>query len=493
MNKLLQVVYENALLPLKSCKVRYSPILIIYFCYGFSSFITIGQTFWIKDFLTLSAIELMHLGFWAYAPWTFKLLFAQIIANITIAGNQRKSYIILGALLTLCGSTILVSIANKFMWVNVFGSVYHQLLLAGVLFTIGLVVQDIVADTLCAEIVDHNASPEEIKSEIGTIQILGRTSLMFAFFLSAGLGGYAAQNYNFADLVWVSFVPPIVSMISVLTFKTRVIGNEDHCDSQITILGISIVLVSILSELLHMPYNQEIILVVNLILIGFLFKKLCADMSKSNIQELVLISIMIFAFRINPALGPADQWWLIDVFKFDPQFFGTLSQVSYFFGFLGTWLFSSYLIKKDISWVIMVLALTNAVLFLPEIGLAFGLQDWTLQHFGFGAKTIVLLDTVMDGPASVLIMVPILAIGTYYAPKKHKPVWFSLSACFMNISLSGGILVGKWLNSIFTIERGNYENITYLFVAKLIIIVVLPITTVLICNRYRTINKPIVD
>jgi hypothetical protein len=445
--------------------------------------------FWIKNELALSPVELIHISFWVSAPWTLKLIFSQFIDNISIAGNRRKSYILIGIFFILIGNIILISIANKFSWVNSLGSVYRQLMLAGILSAVGLVIQDLIADTLCAEVVDHKASPEEIKNEIGVIQILGRMSLMLAVFVSTGLGGYAATHYHFSQMVWFTLLVPAFSLFAVFTLKTTITGQDNSYNPQIILIGVAIVLVSIILEVLDVPYNQEIVFFINLILIGLLFKKLVSGYKKQTIRELVLIGIMLFAYRIDPILGPANEWWQIDVLKFDPQFFSILSQIGSLLGFLGTWLFSSYLIKKDISWVIVTLAIISAVLFLPYIGLAYGLQDWTMQKFGFGAKTIALVDTVMEGPFSVVIMVPTLAIMTYYAPEHNKPTWFALTACFLNLALSGGTLLGKLLNNIFVVERGHYEQISNLLLAKLFFMLVVPIVVVWMCNKYRKLDN----
>ncbi|MFV9876027.1 MAG: hypothetical protein AB8U25_06280 [Rickettsiales endosymbiont of Dermacentor nuttalli] len=485
---MLETIKTNILLPIKSFKVHYLPIIILYFCYGFSSFTGISQMFWIKNQLSISATELAQLSFWITSPWTVKILFSQLIDNVSIMGNRRKSYIYIGALCNFFGCSIMVALSNEY-GPKYLGSPYNQLLLGGILIATGFMIQDLVADTLCAELVDQNASSEDKKHEIGIIQILGRISLMLSILLATIIGGYLASHYNFSNIIWFSPILPIISITSCYFLNNSISQSESIFNHKISIISITIVIVSILFGILQIPYNQEIIFCTNLILIAFLFKTICGHQDGKTFREIILIGIMLFAARIDPTLGAGIEWWQIDVLKFDPIFFSVLKQISFMLGLIGTWTLSGYLLKKDISVIILVLTLINAILFLPYIGMAYGLHDWTFKHFGFGARTIAIVDTFIDGPFTIIIMVPILALSTLYAPKYNKPTWFAITACWLNLALSGGTLIGKYLNKIFVIERGEYNQVGNLLIAKLIIGVTIPLCTVWICNVLRNKNK----
>lgn len=479
---MFSIIKRNILEPFLSCKLNYLPIIIIYFCAGFVSLTAISSTFWIKEKLDLTPAELIHIGFWASAPWSMKILFSQFVENIAISGNHRKSYLLIGAILTISGSFILISYVNNYF--AILNSAYYALLISGFLISSGVVLQDIIADTLCAEVVTDDVNVELQKVEISNIQILGRISQLLANIIGLGIGAYLAQNYNFEKIVWASLIPPILSIFSTLNLKIRGY-NEGKFNYYTLLIGFAMILVAIITEIFNIPFNQEIIFVINLTLVIVLLKFLNKDREQKTCKEIALIGIMIFCSRINPTLGAGVSWWQIDVLGFDQSFLSILAQINNLVLFLFTILFSGYLVKKDIGFVLGVPTIISVILSIPTIGMAFGLHEWTQTHFRFGARTIALIDATIDISHLALIMPSLGAFTVFYAPQKHKLMWFSLTACFMNISLLAGDIVGKLLNKIFLVERGHYEQVGNLMIAKVIIVLTLTIGSITICNRYR--------
>ena len=51
------------------------------------------------------------------------------------------------------------------------------------------------------------------------------------------------------------------------------------------------------------------------------------------------------------------------------------------------------------------------------IGTFYGLHDWTRATFGFGARTIAVIDTMADSPLGQVARVPMLAWIAREAPK----------------------------------------------------------------------------
>ena len=72
-------------------------------------------------------------------------------------------------------------------------------LLGALLIVIGTVIQDVVADAMSTEVVSRvdaagNARPEdEIRAELGMVQVLGRLALSFGILAVAGLSGLARE------------------------------------------------------------------------------------------------------------------------------------------------------------------------------------------------------------------------------------------------------------------------------------------------------------
>ena len=92
-------IVDIIMTPIRALRVRYIPLLLIYFAYGSSVFVAIAKDFWVKKELTLSAEDLVALGVWLTVPWTIKMIFGQLVDSVTIFGSNRKAYVFIGAVL----------------------------------------------------------------------------------------------------------------------------------------------------------------------------------------------------------------------------------------------------------------------------------------------------------------------------------------------------------------------------------------------------------
>jgi hypothetical protein len=111
------------------------------------------------------------------------------------------------------------------------------------------------------------------------------------------------------------------------------------------------------------------------------------------------------------------------------------------------------------------------------------LHVWTEAHFGFGARTIAIIDTMADSPLGQVAMIPMLAWIAKEAPRDKKATYFAVMAAFTNLALSASNLGTNYLNKIFIIIRGQYEELGILMITVAAMGLVLPIITVFIINN----------
>ena len=71
-------------------KLSYLPPLMIYVAAGVSGLTGIVGTFFVKDYLNLSAAFLAGLGFWAGIPWALKMPLGHLVDLIW----ERKNYLV---------------------------------------------------------------------------------------------------------------------------------------------------------------------------------------------------------------------------------------------------------------------------------------------------------------------------------------------------------------------------------------------------------------
>ena len=196
---------DTILAPIQAMKIRYIPLLLIYFAYGASGFTAIVESFWVKNHLDLSAEALIALGVWLTVPWTIKMIFGQMVDSITIFGSNRKAYVYIGAFLIAAGMFIMISLISNYSCIQSY-STSKVYIFASVIMVVGYVMQDVVADTMSTEVVDRNQSEEEIMHELAMVQILGRLSLGIAVFVVSGLGGWLANIYSYSTIYTIGLI-----------------------------------------------------------------------------------------------------------------------------------------------------------------------------------------------------------------------------------------------------------------------------------------------
>jgi hypothetical protein len=106
-------------------------------------------------------------------------------------------------------------------------------------------------------------------------------------------------------------------------------------------------------------------------------------------------------------------------------------------------------IKRNIGEVLIFLTIMGTLLSLPIVAMYYDVH--TL--LGIEARTVVLVDTALASPFDYIAQVLMLTLVAIYAPEGKKGTWFALMASLMNIALSAGGLLTKYLNKIFVVSR----------------------------------------
>ncbi|EDM23810.1 hypothetical protein [Caminibacter mediatlanticus] len=487
---------KNSLLnPIKHFKLRYLPLLMIYFAYGASGISSVAETFWVKEELKLSATALVSLGVWLSLPWSVKMVFGQLVDSVPILGSQRRAYVYIGAGLITIGTILLIGLAGNYDFVK-FTSKENVYIISSLLSVIGFVLQDVVADAMSTEVVDRNQSEEKVQEELAYVQILGRLAISLAGVIVAGLSGWLAQIFSYETMFKISLLIPLISIIGVTIIKIDVakpspINCKILCGG--LIFAVFIVLMGYGSyqewqnKILKFifKYSQEIIVVISLIVISYMISLILKDIDKKTRSFIIKTAIVIFVYRAMPSVGPGLQWWEIDVLGFDKAFFGTLSQIGAILSILGMWLFSDFIAKKPAHYTLLWLTIITTILFLPIIALYYNIP----QSLGISPKTVALIDTAISSPFAQLSMIPLLTLIAIYAPEGKRATWFALMASLMNLALTTGGIFTKYLNEIFPVSRkivenGNiitpmdYSNLGILMIIVTILNVTIPLVTI---------------
>ena len=492
-------------------RLSYLPPLMVYFAAGVSGFTGIIESFFVKEELGLSAAFLAGLGFWAGLPWALKMPVGHLV---DLFWERKSWFVYLGASLMASSLLIMVGLTGHKDWMAGMLRPDVWYILAVLLAPVGFMFQDVVADAMTVEAVPAfrpDGSPfekEAFQRMHVTMQTLGRIAIVGGVALVAGLGGWLARVFSYELMYQISLAIPLISVSGVMLGdrmirrrRTR-LRREGLAESEISrrlqprdetpepnwyILGGSaaFVAVTIVMGFSHLPLKQELILVGSLGIISFLMAQLLKEMDAAKRWEIVGIAVVVFVFRAMPTPGPGAGWWQIDDLGFDEAFFGTLRQISAILVIVGMIALRGWMGRRSVPYIVVFLSFYAAMMMCPFIAMFYGFHHWTEAHFGFGAHTIAIIDTMADSPMGQVAMIPMLAWIAREAPRHQKATYFAVMAAFTNLALSASSLATQYVNKIFVIERGQYGELGMLLISVTLISLVIPTLTVAFVHLFQ--------
>ena len=513
----------------REMRLSYLPPLMVYFAYGVAGLTSIVGTFFVKDYLGLSAAFLAALAFWVNVPWALKMPIGHLVDLIW---RFKSVLVFLGAGLIAVSLLIMIGLLSHteaMRGVMPLGAWY---VLSTLLAPVGYVIQDVVADAMTVEAVPRidpagRALPAgQIRLMHTTMQTLGRVAIvgggifvaLLNVFMFEGVENLDEQDKVgiYIDIYQIALLIPVISVLGVTLggwLKVRdtrrlvrkgftwekawemVSGRIERPAPNWWILGGSLVFVvfTITMGLSEVPYNQEIIFLGSMAIVIFLMVRLVRVLEPEARRVLVGTAIIIFVYRAMPGPGPGSTWWMIDELDFDQHFLSVLSLISSSLALFGMFIFRRFMAEKSIAYIMVFLTLISTVLTLPVVGMYYGLHEWTSAHTGgvVDARFIALVDTALESPLGQVAMIPMLAWIANSAPANLKATFFAVMASFTNLALSLAQLGTKYLNEIFTVSRevkdavsgavtvpADYSELGILLITATVITFVLPIAAV---------------
>ncbi len=531
-NKILRFI-DSTLIDLgRQFKWTYLPPLMIYLAAGISGLTGIVGTFFVKDYLNLSAAFLAGLGFWAGIPWALKMPLGHLVDLIW---NKKNYMVFVGASLISLSLIIMYGLIIHTEWMSSILSVETWFVISVLLAPIGYVVQDVVADAMTVEavpLVDDSGnkfSRDEIKLMHTTMQTLGRFAIIGGTVLVALANVILFKGVDeleqadkislYGSIYIYALIIPIVSVLGIFLAsylknqkKRKLIeqgleGDQDYAPSEKTevnwwILGGSLVFVIFTLGIgsFKVPFAQEIVFVGSMVIILFLMNKLVKELPQDLRLTVVGTAIIIFIFRAMPGPGPGLSWFEIDVLEFNEQFFSVLSLIASVLTLVGIILLRPFMANNSIARIIVILSVAGAILFLPSVGMYYGFHNWTssITNGVVDAKFIAILNTALESPLGQVSMIPLLAWIAKNAPSHLKATFFAVFASFTNLALSASALGTKYLNEIYVITRevkdkvtnailttADYSDLGILLITVTLITLIIPIVFVVIIQKTK--------
>jgi hypothetical protein len=523
----------------REMRLSYLPPLMVYVAYGVSGLTAIVGTFFVKEYLGLSAEFLAALAFWAGIPWALKMPLGHLV---DLMWRWKASLVFLGAGLIAASLAIMIGLlgyTESMREVMPLGAWY---VLSALLTPLGYVIQDVVADAMTVEAVprvDATGTPiDEATRKLmnTTMQTLGRVAIVVGgvlvavvniwMFSGAEYMDQAGKAAIYRDIYTLALVIPVISVFGVGLARllklrdARRLRRQGYTAEQVHgmlderfeapspnwwILGGSLVFVvfTISMGLSDVPYNQEIIFAGSMGIVLFLMTRLVAALDPEARRILVGTAIVIFVYRAMPTPGAGSTWWMIDDLGFDQQFLAVLSMIGSILALFGMFIFRRFMAERSIAYVVGFLTVVSTVLSLPIVGMYYGLHEWTAAHTGgvVDARFIALVDTALESPLGQIAMIPMLAWIARSAPVGLKATFFAVMASFTNLALSLSQLGTKYINQVFTVTRevkdavtgaltvpADYSELGVLLISVTLVGLVLPLSAILLvkATRFRT-------
>ena len=202
-------------------------------------------------------------------------------------------------------------------------------------------------------------------------------------------------------------------------------------------------------------------------------------------RAVVLAALVIFLFRATPGAGQGYSYWAIDELGFDERFLGILAQVTSILSLAGLAVFRKPITHRPVSFTLLWVIIAATILYLPNIGLFYGLHTW----LDISAHTLAVIDTTISAPLGQLTMVPMLILIARTAPRGAEATMFAIMASLMNLALSASELFTRYLNQAYAVTKDDYSNLGPLMITVLVIglvpLVALPVLRRAEANLHR--------
>jgi len=337
----------------REMRLSYLPPLMVYVAAGISGLTAIVGTFFVKDYLGLSAEFLAGLAFWAMLPWTLKLPVGHLVDLIW---RYKGGLVFLGASLIAASLLIMLGLLNDRVAMEAVLPTATWYVLSVLLAPVGYVIQDVVADAMTVEAVPTTDEmgltiPESQQRLMhATMQTLGRVAIIAGtlivalvnVFMFNGVEGLAEGEKVaiYQRLYQMALIIPVTSCFGVIFAwalkrkQKRTLHALGYTLAEIDKLtevhttstapnwwilggGLAFALASITVGLADLAFGQEIIFVLSMGIILALMYRLMDEMESDARNMLLGTAVLIFFFRAIPTPGPGSSWWMIDVLDFE--------------------------------------------------------------------------------------------------------------------------------------------------------------------------------
>ncbi|MGJ5634663.1 folate/biopterin family MFS transporter [Nostoc sp. CALU 1950] len=388
-------------------------ILTVYFVQGILGLSRLAVSFFLKDELLLSPVEVSALLGIVFLPWMIKPVFGFISDGLPIFGYRRRPYLILSGILGTASWVSLATIVHT-SWAAT---------LAIALGSLSVAMSDVIVDSLVVE-----RARGESQAKAGSLQSLCWGASAIGGLITAYFSGLLLQYFTTRTVFGITALfPLIVSGVAWLIAESPV--SKDTKDSNHTNL---------------LPIKDQL-------------RQLRQAITQKRIW---LPTAFVFIWQATPNADSAFFYFATNELHFEPEFLGRVNLVGSFASLAGVWIFQRFLksipFRVIFAWSTVLSSMLGMTMLLlvTHTNRLLGIDD---HWFSLGDSLIL---TVMGKIAFMQVMV----LAARLCPPGVEATLFALLMSVFNsaatVSHAFGALITYWLG----ITATNFESLWLLVV-----------------------------
>jgi folate/biopterin transporter len=375
-------------------------ILTIYFVQGILMLSRLAVSFFLKDELLLSPVQMSAIIGISTIPWMIKPLYGFISDILPLFGYHRKTYIFLSGIIGSAAWLSLGTIVNS-------GSTATMMIL---LSSFSVALSDVIVDSIVVE-----RARSESAEKLGSLQSLCWAISAIGSLCTAYFSGLLLEYFTTRTVFLITALFPIITSFVAWLITEKPMNKDDQKTNYD-----------------HIKYQL-------------------VQIRQAITKKAVLLpTVFIFVWHATPNAESAFFYFTTNELQFQPEFLGRVRLVTSFASLIGIWAFQRYFktipFRTMFTWGIFIstaLGMTTLLL-VTHTNRLLGIDD---HWFSLGDNLII---TVIGQ----IVFMPVLVLATKLCPPGIEATFFALIMSVFNL----GGTVSYWLGSIMMKWLGITEH-----------------------------------
>jgi folate/biopterin transporter len=381
-------------------------VLTVYFVQGILGLARLAVSFFLKDELGLTPVQVSAMLGAVVLPWTIKPLFGFLSDGLPIFGYRRRPYLVLSGIL---GTISWVSLATI-----VHTAVATAITLA--LSSLSVAISDVIVDSLVVE-----RARKESQAKAGSLQSLCWGTSALGGLITAYLSGLLLEHFTTRTVFLITATfPLLVSVVAWFIAEEPVSQDTEQNEN---------------SNFQKIKYQVS-------------------QLRKAITQKAILLpSLFLFIWMATPTTDSAFFFFTTNELHFEPEFLGRVRLVTSVASLCGIWIFQRFLktvpFRVIFAWsTVLSAALGMTMLLLvTHANRALGIDD---HWFSLG-------DSLILSVMGEIAYMPVLVLAARLCPPGIEATLFALLMSITNLAGLVSYELGAGLMHLLGITETQFD------------------------------------